>query len=803
MATKGTTGKALNEARRRIEECQRSGSQELNLNGLGLTFLPESTRSLSHIRALTLQKNKLTSLPSSICALTNLTRLALSGNNNVMMPECLGTLRDLSELYLADLNLKSVPSFVRNLAKLESLSLEGNRLTSLPEWLRELPLVNLYLGANDLKVPLEILRTSDAAKILDYYFRTAAGAQPLNEFKLVLVGRGGVGKTSLVHRLVHHEYKTFDRTPGISITIWPLKIERHAVRAHVWDFGGQEIMHGTHRFFMTERAMYLVLLSGREGTEDHDAEYWLSLIRSFAGDDVPIIVLLHKYDDYPLELNRELLREKYGRRLAFLQTDSGTGYNIDALHDEICRLASSLPGLKAAWPAEWRRVKEDLPASRRNWLTFDDFQGFCRDRGVPDPKDQEALAESLHALGLMLSYQRHEMLRRVGVLNPQWVTEGIYQILNAPALRAANGQFTLKSFADILPADRYPESLHPYLLALMHKFRLCHPLDEKRTHYLIPELLTKEEPPALDKEFIPDECLGFVYFYPTVLPEGLLSRFIVDTYVHRGTKVAWRTGVVLERANCRALVRGDVQGRRITIRVSGVGNGRRELLGIVREHFERIHASYEKLPVTEFVPVPSHPEAEVRHELLLKYEFDGRDQIAVEIGKGLRDFDVKKLLDGVDFSRERAVKAIPVFISYAHEDSVYCDQLKGALTPYERKNELQIWADQLIDAGQTWETEIIANLDRAKIVILLLSNDFMRSDYAMEKEVPYALKRHERGECVVIPVVARPARWEKLFGSIQAVMPHGKPVSQAADKDAAWEEVTKQLDKVIARLTLG
>ncbi len=58
------------------------------------------------------------------------------------------------------------------------------------------------------------------------------------------------------------------------------KLISDQVHAHIWDFGGQEIMHGTHRLFMTERALYVVVISGREGTEDHDAEYWLSLVRS-------------------------------------------------------------------------------------------------------------------------------------------------------------------------------------------------------------------------------------------------------------------------------------------------------------------------------------------------------------------------------------------------------------------------------------------------------------------------------------------------------------------------------------------
>ena len=83
--------------------------------------------------------------------------------------------------------------------------------------------------------------------------------------KLIILGRGGVGKTSLVNRLVHG---TFDpasaKTQGIQITQWPVSVDDETVRLHVWDFGGQEIMHATHQFFLTERSLYFVVLSGRE-----------------------------------------------------------------------------------------------------------------------------------------------------------------------------------------------------------------------------------------------------------------------------------------------------------------------------------------------------------------------------------------------------------------------------------------------------------------------------------------------------------------------------------------------------------
>ncbi len=539
------------EAEIRIAKCLETKGPELILRDLGLDRLPESVRALTWLRTLDVGKNKLTHLPDWVCGLTELRELvisytplqtipacldrlvrleflALNGSSVLTAHEAIGSLVRLQRLVLADLGLTQVPHWVRQLRELTILYLSHNQITELPKWLGELSRLRILGVENnrlrslpdslrllssmkelkikdnlELNLPAEIIDSKDPRKILDYYFRTAAPGtgEPLNEFKLILVGRGGVGKTTLVHRLIENEFKEFQRTPGIYITKWPRMIDGDKVHAHIWDFGGQEIMHGTHRFFMTERALYLVLISGREGSEDRDAEYWLSMIRSFAGD-VPVIVLLNKWDNYRFELNRELLREKYGRNLVFLETDSSTGYGISILCQEICQNAKKLSGLKALWPSEWRRIKDELPMQKKSWLTFNDFRAFCRIRKLIDPNDQVALAESLHDLGLMLSYRKEEALRAFGVLNPEWVTDGIYKMLNSPLLRDTGGKFTVKSFAEVLPSKDYPTELHPYLLALMRKFQLCHPLDVKGEKYLIPELLTKEEP-KLESAFPP------------------------------------------------------------------------------------------------------------------------------------------------------------------------------------------------------------------------------------------------------------------------------------------------------------
>jgi len=294
-----------------------------------------------------------------------------------------------------------------------------------------------------------------------------------------------------------------------------------------------------------------------------------------------------------------------------------------------------------------------------------------------------------------------------------------------------------------------------------------------------------------------------------------MPRFIVEAYVHREPKHAWRTGVILERANCRALIRGDIHGRNVTIRVTGPGRGgRRELLGIIREYFERIHKSYEKLPVTELVPLPGYPTVTIPYVDLLDYEAAGDNEYKVVVERRPVKLSVKDLLDGVDLPgapRSRAADrrkeefapsgALSVFISYSHKDERFRDQLRGALTAYERKGELICWDDTRIEAGQGWEPEILGNLERADIIVLLLSNDFIRSDYCMQKEMQRALERDAAGQCAIVPVVVRACPFTKLeLGQIQAIQPKGKPVKTHKDRDAAWLEVTKQLDRVITRL---
>ena len=162
---------------------------------------------------------------------------------------------------------------------------------------------------------------------------------------------------------------------------------------------------------------------------------------------------------------------------------------------------------------------------------------------------------------------------------------------------------------------------------------------------LIPELLDKLE--AIEAgSFRPAQCLNFEFRYD-VLPEGLLPRFVVRTHALSTGLPRWRTGVVLAFEGNRALVKADVQDRRVFVRVDGPAAGRRRLLAIVRSDFDRIHADIKVRP-DAFVSLPDHPGAAVRYQRLLTFETKGIETFPHDVGDDVVDIHVRDLLNGID-----------------------------------------------------------------------------------------------------------------------------------------------------------
>jgi internalin A len=793
--------------------------QGLRLNNNQLTNLPKGIGQLTNLQGFYLGINQLTNLPKSIIYLSNLQTLCLNVNNLKSLPEAITHLSSLQTLDLVHNQLTSLPEAITHLSNLQTLYLGFNQLTSLPKGMQELTqLEELYLHGNEhLNLPPEILgpewykKESNQAivqRILDYYFRTHQGEKrPLNEAKLILVGYGDVGKTSLVDRLVH---KTFDKasskTEGIQITHWPIHLNSSEdVRLNIWDFGGQEIMHATHQFFLTQRSLYILVLNGRQGHEDADAEYWLNLIESF-GNESPVLIVLNKIAAHPFDLNRRALRQKFLNIVDFLETDCETNDGLDTLRQTIERETNRLEHLRDAFPASWFGIKDRIATMPENFISFERYRDLCANQGETDPIAQEQLSTYLHHLGIILNYKDDPRLRDTHVLNPQWVTKGIYTILNANTLAQNKGELNVCDFATILDPTDYPPERHPFLFELMRKFELCVRFPEPEGRYLIPQLLDKQQPLDADN-FDPTECLNFQYHYPT-LPEGLLPRFIVRTHALSKGQPCWRTGVILSFDGDTALVKADIQDKKVYISVTGASSGRRILLNIIRSNFEHIHSSFTFQP-EEMVPIPKHPNALIPYKELRVMEKNKIQNLQKVVGEEVLNLSVTELLNGVDLEGTRKPHALKdftesplrLFYSYSHKDEDHQADLEIHLSLLRRKGLLETWSDRKITPGQEWAGEIDKALERANIILLLISSDFIASNYCYDIEMKRALKRHNAKEARVIPIIVRDCDWNiEPLRKLKALPKDAKPIKLWPDKDTAWKNVATGISSVIGEL---
>ena len=492
-----------------------------------------------------------------------------------------------------------------------------------------------------------------------------------------------------MNRLIKNKFnRRQTKTDGIKITSWEVELKKNdVVRLNVWDFGGQEIMHATHQFFLTERSLYLLVLDGRGGLEDNDAEYWLKIISSF-GAYSPVIIVMNKIKSFPFDLNRRALQEKYPFIKVFVKTDCEEGTGTDQLLKEIKKETGILENLKVPFPTVWFDIKEKIARMKQNYISFAEFKMFCIDNGESEDSAHESLAYFLHQLGIALNFKDDPRLKETHVLNPHWLTQGIYKILNSDILAHKHGEITTEDLSEILDKKKYPKEMHSFLLELMRKFELCFQTPQRQNSYLIPELLDKEEPKGT-KEFDIKDCLNFQYNYP-VIPNGLIPRFIVRTYTLSEGLTCWRTGVFLQLGGCTAMIKADIADKKVFISIKGNVEKRRTLLTLIRSDFEWIHRDIKNLSPEEFVPVPGFPNNTISYKELIEFEKNDRTIYEKFIDGNIVPLNVQDLLNGVTVKKKN-IEPAKLFISYCHVDEYYKNRFETHLKILQKENVISVW----------------------------------------------------------------------------------------------------------------
>lgn len=612
--------------------------QQLTLASNGLTSLPPQVLKLTRLTQLYLSNNQLTGLPAEIIHLSALSQLDLRNNKLTVFPEEIFRLSGLTLLYLSNNQMTLLPPEIIQLSKLKVLYLQHNQLTKLPPEITQMNLTEIPIRGNPIvEPPIEISKHGIKA-IKSYYKSLSIEKTPLSEVKVLFVGDGGSGKTSLMKRLLGEPFNPIEsQTHGININDWSIDEKQTNIHVHFWDFGGQQIMHATHQFFLSKRSLYILVLDGRK---DEDAEYWLKLIESFGGDS-PILVVLNKMDEHPsYDLNRIFLKNKYNGINGFFPVSCLDPRGIDVFMEELKQtlIESELP--RTYWPKTWFDVKTSLENMGQDFISYTEYKSICAKSGVEDSGDQEVLLGFLNDLGVVLHFTDLDLFD-THVLEPKWVTEAVYKIISSNELVISKGLLPLASLSDILKPseskDRfYPNDRFPYIINLMKKFELCYELDSSTV--LVPQLLDIQKPQI---KFDYDASLKFFIQYD-FLPKSVIPRFIVNMRKDIKGELRWRTGVVLEDPSfqCQALVEADERDKRIYVSV--LGQQKRDYFAVIRYSLFSINSNFEKIQAIERVPMPDQPSISISYEHLIRLERLGEKTYIPDGSE--KPYDVYKLL---------------------------------------------------------------------------------------------------------------------------------------------------------------
>ena len=619
-----------------IEIGQLSNLVKLYLGNNYLREIPSQIVELVNLQALDLSRNQLHHLPQGTTQLSNLRELYLRGNLLHSLPPEIKHLTYLTRLDLSHNQLSEVPSGVLQLANLQVLDLRGNQLSRIPPEILQLANLQVLDLRNNPLVhpPMEI--AAQGIRAIRAYFESLEDILPLNEVKVLVVGEGSVGKTSLVRRLAEGKFNRHEpQTHGINIQQW--QVAGASFKTHVWDFGGQEIMHATHQFFLSKRSVYVLVVDARR---DERIEYWLKHIKSFGGDS-PIFIVINKIDENPgFDVNRRFLRKKYANIQGFYRLSCANNEGIDRFREGLMNTLAELDVLQTIWPHAWFQVKTKLENMQDSFITYEEYIQLCHEEGVTAKESQDTLVDFLHDLGVILHFRGLDLFD-THVLDPEWVTKAVYRIINSRGLADSKGVLKL-SLLDIVLRSRakgdyqYPRSRWRYIIGLMRKFELCYKINDET--YLVPDLLEIQEP---EIAFDYNDALSFVIQYD-FLPRSIMPHLIVQRHAEIVGTLRWRTGVVLagEDYQARAIIRSDDVASRIYIYVNG--KQKQAYFGTILYTLRGINRRYDRLELSERVAVPDDPKVTISYSHLLRLADRGQETYFPE--NATKPYNIRELL---------------------------------------------------------------------------------------------------------------------------------------------------------------
>ena len=593
---------------------------------------------------------------SFLTQLKNLTSLDIS-YNQITEANYLSELKLLTSLDIRSNQLSNI-EFITNLEYLTSIDISKNQIEdlspALPLIKKNIPVVwewkanSLRGEGNPFKnPPIEVVQQGNAA-ILEYFRqKQSAGVDLLLEAKLILLGDGRSGKTSLANRLLGKELpKEEDRTQGVDIVIGEYGFdvaEGKRFKLNIWDFAGQDKYKPLHQFFYTESSVYVMVAPSGDGNIDFDD--WLQTAELF-GEGSPLIILLNEFKDgmgfgsFDVEAWKRrfpnLLKEVYCVNL-------GTMRGLEELRKHLHLLAEALPHTKYEFPANWAAIRRELEGRREeNFISLPEYLRICEAHNLPEEKSALILSSVLHKVGTCLHYQGNSLVEQYVILKNEWATTAVYQILEDKVVAEGNKGFFTKADLERIWSDKEYRYMRPQLLELMCQFRMAYPLPQDKG-FITPPLLPTAPPHHWIWTEDKDIELRLEYEF---MPKALMTQFIVSRYldIDEGRKLVWRNGVVLRWDGAVAKVEKSKSQGLDAMVVRCQGRERKALMTSILKTFRDLHEEYKGIKVSENVPCicegcKSAPD---------KRHFFKLEDLRKRYDKGKQTIDCAKTVDEVD-----------------------------------------------------------------------------------------------------------------------------------------------------------
>ncbi|WP_404987091.1 COR domain-containing protein [Chryseobacterium sp. M5] len=646
----------------------------LFLNDNNISSVPTSIKKLSNLYELYLRNNNLYEFPTSITQLDNLSTLILDQNYLSSLPKSIIDLKNLKEISLKDNAFEEFPRDLLKMNKLEKIDFSNiysltketdkkNKIKNIPSQIIDLQnLKKFEMYSNPIEnVPYEIIiKGYDAVKNFFESKLEAESEEFLFEAKMVIVGRGNVGKTVLTKRLIDPNYNLSESesTKGIDILKNPLKTkiniqgEENEFKLNIWDFGGQEKYDATHQLFITKRSIYLFLTEAREESNYMDFYYWLNTIQLFSGNS-PIIIVLSKIDERKKSLPESVYMETFDNILDFVDVSCAKGYEgtIEKLKISVNDAISLLPQTRLKLSNRWIDIRNELEnlSHTKDFISYNEYLKICKKYKL-DKKRADFLSQYLNDLGTIIHHQNDILLKETVFINTDWCVDGMYQILDNKEISDNYGKFTHSDLETIWSEDRFSNK-KAELLKLLHQYHLCFELKDG-SGYISPDLLPSDKPH--DFRWDNTANLQFEYDYD-FMPAGLLGRFIVKSHSFIKDALYWKHGVVLSYESTDALIEEDyIKGK---IKISLRGKNKKGLLSAIRMYIKEVHTDIDKagkLIYKEMVPCncldcqKSVTPHFFSFEVLRKFEEKGKKNAICD--KSADDVVIKSLIDDIELN---------------------------------------------------------------------------------------------------------------------------------------------------------